>query len=120
MASKNSIHSAGDCSDSRDWIIHPRFANSLRGITSHNNTKTGVIPSQRCCCLHYSESRDLGRSGMNELINIISREIQSTRFGTIQLSLTMHDGQIRCVNVTTTTRHNITPTQSKGAKNGKN
>lgn len=57
---------------------------------------------------------------MNELINIISREIQKTRFGTIQLSLTMHDGQIRCVNVTTTTRHNITPTQEKGAKNGKN
>jgi hypothetical protein len=57
---------------------------------------------------------------MNELIDIINREIQKTRFGTIQLSLTLHDGQIRCVNVTTTTRHNITPTQEKGAKNGKN
>lgn len=56
---------------------------------------------------------------MNELIGIISREIQKTRFGTIQLSLTMHDGQIRCVNVTTTTRHNIMPVEKEG-KNGKN
>ena len=57
---------------------------------------------------------------MNELISIITREVQNTRFGTIQFTLTLHDGQIRCVNVTTTTRHNITPTQEKGAKNGQN
>ena len=56
---------------------------------------------------------------MNELMNIISRELQKTRFGTIQLSLTMHDDQIRCVNVTTTTRHNITPTQAREQKNDK-
>lgn len=55
---------------------------------------------------------------MNELIDIINREIQNTRFGTIQLSLTMHDGQIRCVNVTTTTRHNIMPV-AKEVKNDK-
>ena len=47
---------------------------------------------------------------MNELIDIISREVQNTRFGTIQFALTLHDGQIRYVNVTTTTRHNLTPT----------
>ena len=119
MASKNSIHSAGDCSDSWHWTVHPRFANYLRGITSHNNTKTGVIPPQRYCYIHYSESRDLGRTSMNELIGIISREMQNTRFGTIQLALTMHDGQIRCVNVTTTTRHTITPTQAREQKNDK-
>ena len=53
---------------------------------------------------------------MNELIDIISRAVQNTRFGQIQLSLTIHDGQIRYVNVTTTTRHNITPAE-KGGKN---
>ena len=53
---------------------------------------------------------------MNELIDIISREIQNTRFGQIQLSLTMHDGQIRYVNVTTTTRHNLTPAVKEAKK----
>lgn len=120
MARKNSTHSAGNSADSRDWPVHPRFANYIRGASADNNSEEGVIPPQRCGCIHNSESRDLGRTSMNELMNIISRELQKTRFGTIQLSLTMHDGQIRCVNVTTTTRHNITPTQSKGAKNGKN
>lgn len=50
---------------------------------------------------------------MNELISIISAEIQKTRFGSIHFELTMHDGQIRCVNVTTSTRHNITAGKKK-------
>lgn len=54
---------------------------------------------------------------MEELMSIISREMQRTRFGIIQLNLTMHEGQIRCVNVTTTKKHNLT-TNSKDNKNG--
>lgn len=50
---------------------------------------------------------------MNELISIIESEVQQTRFGTIQFVLTLHDGQIRCINVTRTTRHNITPIPAK-------
>lgn len=53
---------------------------------------------------------------MNELMEIITAETQRTRYGIIQLSLTMHEGQIRCVNVTTTTKHNIT---TKEKENGK-
>lgn len=54
---------------------------------------------------------------MEELMSIIANEMQKTRYGIIQLSLTMHEGQIRCVNVTTTKKHNIT-TNSKDKKNG--
>lgn len=50
---------------------------------------------------------------MNELISIIQSEVRQTRFGSIQFTLTMHDGEIRCVNVTRSTRHNITPTKVK-------
>ena len=61
---------------------------------------------------------------MNELLKIIHNEVLNTRFGTIQFSLTMHDGEIRCVNVIRSTRHNITPTKAKditnGNRNGKN
>lgn len=56
---------------------------------------------------------------MNELIDIITREVQNTRFGTIQFALTMHDGQIRYVNVTTTTRHNLTPAVKEGKNDQK-
>lgn len=55
---------------------------------------------------------------MKELIEIITAETQRTRYGIIQLSLTMHEGQIRCVNVTTTKKHNITSI-SKEKENGK-
>ena len=57
---------------------------------------------------------------MNELKKIIEAEVANTRFGVIEFSLTMHDGQIRCVNVTRTTRHNITPTTAKDIANGQN
>jgi len=50
---------------------------------------------------------------MKELIEIITAETQRTRYGIIQLSLTMHEGQIRCVNVTTTTKHNISPVKKE-------
>jgi len=56
---------------------------------------------------------------MEELISIITSEIQKTRFGIIQLNLTMHEGQIRCVNVTTTKKHNITPKTKQESGNGK-
>lgn len=55
---------------------------------------------------------------MNELISIIESEVQQTRFGTIQFVLTLHDGQIRCINVTRTTRHNITPISAKDIEHG--
>ncbi len=61
---------------------------------------------------------------MNELISIIQSEVRQTRFGSIQFALTMHDGEIRCVNVIRSTRHNITPNKAKdntnGNRNGKN
>lgn len=57
---------------------------------------------------------------MNELINIIESEVQQTRFGTIQFVLTLHDGQIRCVNVTRTKRHNITPIPAKDIEHERN
>lgn len=50
---------------------------------------------------------------MEELMSIIANEMQRTRYGIIQLSLTMHEGQIRCVNVTTTTKHNISPVKKE-------
>lgn len=56
---------------------------------------------------------------MNELMAIIQTEVEHTRFGSIHLELTMHDGQVRCVNVTKTTRYNIGPVLNKEAKNGK-
>lgn len=46
---------------------------------------------------------------MNELIKLLERETSKTRFGLVTFEVTMHDGQIRFVNVTTTQRHNITP-----------
>ncbi len=55
---------------------------------------------------------------MNELISIIESEVHQTRFGTIQFVLTLHDGQIRCINVTRTTRHNITPISAKDIEHG--
>lgn len=55
---------------------------------------------------------------MNELITLIEKEIARTRFGVVTFAVTMHDGQIRCVNVTTTQRHNITPTKAKDICNG--
>lgn len=57
---------------------------------------------------------------MNELLTIIESEIQQTRYGSVQFVLTLHDGQIRCINVTRTTRHNITPTTAKDIANGQN
>ncbi len=56
---------------------------------------------------------------MNELISIIQSEVRQTRFGSIQFTLTMHDGEIRCVNVTRSTRHNITPTKVKDISDGR-
>lgn len=56
---------------------------------------------------------------MNELISIIQSEIRQTRFGSIQFTLTMHDGEIRCVNVTHSTRHNITPIKAKDISDGR-
>lgn len=56
---------------------------------------------------------------MNELMTIIQTEVEHTRFGSIQLELTMHDGQIRYINVTRTTRHNLATKHNKEAKNGK-
>lgn len=56
---------------------------------------------------------------MNELISIIQSEVRQTRFGSIQFTLTMHDGEIRCVNVTRSTRHNITPTKAKDISDGR-
>lgn len=53
---------------------------------------------------------------MNELISIISSEIKQTRYGLIQFTLTMHNGEIRCVNVIRNTRHNITSTKAKDIK----
>ena len=55
---------------------------------------------------------------MNELISIIQSEVRQTRFGSIQFVLTMHDGEIRCVNVIRSTRHNITPTKVKEKSDG--
>ena len=57
---------------------------------------------------------------MNELISIIQNEIQQTRFGSIQLVLTIHDKQVRYINVTRTTRHNITPYKVKDISNERN
>ena len=56
---------------------------------------------------------------MNELISLLETEIQKTRFGSIQFVLTMHDGEVRCVNITRTTRYNITPKNAKDIENGK-
>lgn len=56
---------------------------------------------------------------MNELLLIIQSEVRQTRFGSIQFTLTMHDGEIRCVNVTRSTRHNITPTKVKDITDGR-
>ena len=56
---------------------------------------------------------------MNELIKLIEAEIQHTRFGSIHLELIMHDGQIRSINVTRTTRHNLVSNHNKKAKNEK-
>lgn len=53
---------------------------------------------------------------MKELIEIITSETQRTRYGIIQLSLTIHEGQIRCVNVTTTKKHNITTKEKESGK----
>lgn len=57
---------------------------------------------------------------MNQLIEIISSEMRQTRFGSIQFTLTMHDGEIRFVNVVRSTRHNITPTKVKDIEYGRN
>ena len=56
---------------------------------------------------------------MNELMSIIQSEVAHTRFGSIQFELTMHDGQIRYINVTRTTRHNLDTNHTKEAKNEK-
>ena len=50
---------------------------------------------------------------MNELISLIENELRNTRFGSIQFDLIIHDGQIRCINITRTTRHNIIPIKNK-------
>ena len=55
---------------------------------------------------------------MNELMSIIQSEVEHTRFGSIQFELTLHDGQIRCIHVTRTTRHNITPISAKDIEHG--
>lgn len=55
---------------------------------------------------------------MRELNKIITNEMNQTRFGSIQFTLTMHDGEIRCINVVRCTRHNITPTKVKDIENG--
>ncbi len=57
---------------------------------------------------------------MNELMSIIQSEVEHTRFGSIQFVLTLHDGQIRCINVTRTTRHNITPIPAKDIEHERN
>ena len=56
---------------------------------------------------------------MNELMAIIQTEVEHTRFGSIQFELTMHDGQIRYINVTRTTRLNLATNHNKEAKNEK-
>lgn len=43
----------------------------------------------------------------NAILSIIEQELSTMRFGTVKVELCIHDGQVRWVSTTTTTRHNI-------------
>ena len=111
MARKNIIHKTRDSSDIGNRSVYTRLSHLVLRITTYDNSQACARTSQGFGKLHFRlQNNRIRRQQMNEdvliqLLQDINRE--NVRFGSVEVSLTFHDGRPTCYELTTHRRRNI-------------